>query len=109
MLKELTQADIVFFGELHDNSLNHWLELQVTKDLFLAKKEQLVLGAEMFEADNQTVVDEYLKSLITAKQFETEAKVWQNYQTDYKPLLDFAQENKLKFIATRCPDGRMIR
>ena len=30
MLKELSQADIVFFGELHDNSLNHWLDLQVT-------------------------------------------------------------------------------
>jgi uncharacterized iron-regulated protein len=103
MLKELSQADIVFFGEIHDNSLNHWLELQVTKDLFQAKKEQLILGAEMFEADNQTVVDEYLKSLITAKQFETEAKVWQNYQTDYKPLLDFALQNKLKFIATNIP------
>jgi hypothetical protein len=61
------------------------------------------LGGEMFESDNQTVVDEYLKSFITAKQFETEAKVWQNYQTDYKPLLDFAQENKLKFIATNIP------
>jgi uncharacterized iron-regulated protein len=67
------------------------------------KKEKLILGAEMFEADNQTVMDEYLKSLITAKQFETEAKVWQNYQTDYKPLLDFAQQNKLKFIATNIP------
>jgi uncharacterized iron-regulated protein len=103
MLKELTQADIVFFGELHDNSLNHWLELQVTKDLFQAKKEKLILGAEMFEADNQTVVDEYLKKIITAKQFETEAKVWQNYQTDYKPLLDFAQNNQLKFVATNIP------
>lgn len=103
MLKELVQADIVFFGELHDNSLNHWLELQVTKDLFQAKKEKLILGAEMFEADNQTVVDEYLKKIITAKQFETEAKVWQNYQTDYKPLLDFAQNNQLKFVATNIP------
>ncbi|MES2519369.1 MAG: ChaN family lipoprotein [Bacteroidota bacterium] len=103
MLKELSQADIVFFGELHDNSLGHWLELQVTKNLFQVKKDKLILGAEMFEADNQTVVDEYLKGIITAKQFETEAKVWQNYQTDYKPLLDFAQQNKLKFVATNIP------
>ena len=103
MLKELAEADIVFFGELHDNSLNHWLELQVTKDLYKEKKEKLVLGAEMFEADNQTVVNEYLKGFITAKQFETEAKVWQNYQTDYKPLLDFALKNKLNFVATNIP------
>lgn len=103
MLKELAEADIVFFGELHDNSLNHWLELQVTKDLYKEKKEKLVLGAEMFEADNQTVLNEYLKGFITAKQFETEAKVWQNYQTDYKPLLDFALKNKLNFVATNIP------
>lgn len=103
MLKELAKADIILFGELHDNSLNHWLELQVTKDLFAEKKEKLVIGAEMFEADNQTVMDEYLKGLITAKQFETEAKVWQNYSTDYKPLLDFAKNNNLPFIASNIP------
>ncbi|MEA5260771.1 ChaN family lipoprotein [Arcicella aquatica] len=103
MMKELATADIVFFGELHDNSLNHWLELQVTKDLFALKKEKLVLGAEMFEADNQTVLTEYLKGFITAKQLETEAKVWQNYQTDYKPLLDFALKNKLNFVASNIP------
>jgi uncharacterized iron-regulated protein len=57
----------------------------------------------MFEADNQVVLDEYLKGIITGKQFETEAKMWQNYATDYKPMVDFAQKNKIPFVATNIP------
>ena len=103
MLSEAKEADIVFFGELHDNPIAHWLELQVTKDLYTEKGGKLVLGAEMFEADNQVVLDEYLKGIITGKQFETEAKMWQNYATDYKPMVDFAQKNKIPFVATNIP------
>ena len=103
MLKVLEKADIVLFGELHNNPICHWMELQVTKDLFALKKGGLVFGAEMFEADNQTVIDEYLTGLITSKQLEAEAKVWNNFATDYKPLLDFARDKKLSFIATNIP------
>ena len=47
-------SDIVFFGELHDSPICHWLELELTKDLYSEKKENLVIGAEMFESDNQS-------------------------------------------------------
>src|SRR5690606_19237490 len=30
-------------------------------------------------------------------------RLWNNYKTDYKPLIDFAKENKLDFIATNIP------
>jgi uncharacterized iron-regulated protein len=103
MVKQLAEADIVFFGETHNNPICHWLELQVTKDLFAAQKEKLVLGAEMFEADNQLVINEYLEGKITASQLEAESKIWKNYQTDYKPLMDFAKKNKLSFVATNIP------
>lgn len=103
MLKKLTDADVVFFGEEHDNPICHWLQLEVAKDLFEAKKSNFVIGAEMFEADNQLVLDEYLKGQITAKQLEDETKVWNNYATDYKPLVELAKANKIPFIATNIP------
>ena len=103
-LLELTSsADIVFFGELHDNPMAHWLQLQLTKDFYKKRGSDLVLGAEMFEADDQIIMNEYLDSVITKKNFEKEAKLWDNYKTDYKPLVDFAQKNKLAFIATNVP------
>jgi uncharacterized iron-regulated protein len=102
MIKALAKADIVLVGELHDNSLDHWLELQVAKDLY-ALRNDLVLGFEMFEADDQLVLDEYLTGVIEERHLLNEAKVWENYKTDYKPLIEFAKEKKLPAIATNPP------
>ena len=103
MLKEAGDADIVLFGESHDNPISHWLQLELTKDLYETIKDKLVLGAEMFETDNQVVLDEYLNGLISESSFESNARLWPNYKTDYKPLVLFAKENKLKFVATNVP------
>lgn len=102
MIKALSEADVVFFGELHNNSVAHWLELQVLKDLHSVRSE-VVLGMEMFEADNQLVLDEYLRGIIDEKSFLNEARLWDNYKTDYKPLVEFARKNDLPVIATNVP------
>jgi uncharacterized iron-regulated protein len=93
--------DVVLFGEYHNNSVAHWLQLELTKDL--AEKKQLVLGAEMLEADNQKQVNQYLAGEISQKGLDTLARLWNNYKTDYKPLVDFAKEKKFNFIATNVP------
>lgn len=103
MIKALGQADVVLFGELHNNPICHWLEVQVMEDLYQIKKDKLVLGAEMFEADNQLILNEYLQGKITEGHLQTEAKVWDNYATDYKPLVDFAKARRIPFIATNIP------
>ena len=101
LLEAAAKADVVFFGENHDNSLNHWLELELTKDL--SEKRGLVMGAEMIEADNQDELDQYLKGEIDQKVFDTEARLWKNHNTDYKPLVDFAKDNNIGFVATNVP------
>ncbi|KAF2518345.1 ChaN family lipoprotein [Flavobacterium salilacus subsp. salilacus] len=101
LLKTAAKADVVFFGEHHDNSINHWLELELTKDL--SAQKGLVMGAEMIEADNQDELNQYLKGEIDQKAFDTVARLWNNYKTDYKPLVDFAKENNIPFIATNVP------
>ena len=70
MLDDLGKADIVLFGELHDNPISHWLELEVTKDLYEFKKEDILLGAEMFETDNQLIINEYFDNLIPQNYFD---------------------------------------
>ncbi len=102
MMKEAAKADLTFFGELHDNSMAHWLELQVMKEIF-AQRGAVTLGMEMFEADNQIILNEYLSGLIDEKLLLSEAKVWDNYKNDYKPLVEFAKEKKQRVIATNVP------
>jgi uncharacterized iron-regulated protein len=92
---------VVLFGEHHNNSIIHWLQLELTKDL--AEKKNLVLGAEMFEVDNQTELNNYLSGKINQKQLDSTARLWKNYRTDYKPLVEFAKEKKFNFIATNIP------
>lgn len=103
MLKSIQKSDMLFFGELHNNPIAHWLQIEVTKDLLDAKKENLVLGAEMFETDNQLLLDEYLNDLISKKNFKKEARLWNNYDTDYEPLVELAKSNNLRFVATNIP------
>jgi uncharacterized iron-regulated protein len=103
LVTDALDADIVLFGELHNNPICHWLELQLLKDFYSRKKDKLVLGAEMFEADDQVVLNEYLQRKITGRQLETEIKLWNNYATDYKPLVEFALTNNIPFIATNIP------
>ena len=101
LLNAAEETDVLFFGEHHDNSLIHWLQLELTKDL--AEERELVLGAEMIEADNQKQLDQYLRGEIDQKAFDTLARLWTNHKTDYKPLVDFAKENNIPFIATNIP------
>lgn len=103
MLKAASRSDIIFFGEMHDNPICHWLELELTRDLYQVKGKNLLLGAEMLETDNQLLLQEYLTKMIRKKDFESEAKLWPNYKTDYAPLVDFAREKGLKFVATNIP------
>lgn len=99
--KQLSKADIILFGEFHNNPISHWLQLEVTQDLH--QQKALILGAEMLEADNQDVLDLYLKDSIDAKGLDTLARLWPNHKTDYAPLVNFAKKHQLPFIATNIP------
>lgn len=103
LVKELAEYDVVFFGENHNSSINHWLQLKITEALYQQKKGQLILGAEMFERDNQSQLNQYLSGEFDAKTLKDSARLWNNYATDYKPLVDFAKDKKLNFIATNIP------
>ena len=103
MLDRCVRADVVLFGEIHEHPVVHRLELELARDLVEIKKDDLMLGAEMLEADNQLIVDEYLAGLIEHEHLVNEAKVWENYGTDYRPLVDVAREHGLRFIATNIP------
>ncbi len=101
MIKELAKTDIALIGEYHNNPISHWLELEITKDCHDLR--ELVLGAEMFEQDNQSALDAFLAGKLSAKGLDSAARLWKNYPTDYAPLVNFAKEKQLVFAATNVP------
>lgn len=101
LLKASEKSDLVLFGEFHDNPISHWLELELTQDVH--QNKSIVMGAEMFERDNQAALNKYLKGEINQKGLDTLARLWNNYKTDYKPLVEYAKSKKLPFVATNIP------
>ena len=92
-------------GEQHDDAVAHFLQLQIFKAAVekYSKDRKVALSLEMFERDVQTVVDEYLKNLISETHFLASSRPWGNYKTDYRPLVELAKEKNLPVIAANAP------
>ncbi len=104
MLKGVSEADVCLFGELHDDPVSHWLELRMIKNLHTLKGEKFIVGAEMWERDNQLLLDEMMRDgLIDGPTYMESSKLWPNMETDYLPLLQYAKSNDIPFIATNIP------
>jgi uncharacterized iron-regulated protein len=97
----LMHKDVIFFGELHNNPICHWLQLELTQDI--GNYKPVTLGAEMFEADNQVSLNEYLAGRLSARGLDSAARLWNNYKTDYAPLVNYAKSKGYPFIATNIP------
>ena len=104
MIEDLADADMVFFGEYHTNPISHWMQIEMSHSFYAIKGDKMFFGAEMFENGNQLVLNEYLAGFYDEKKMMPEVtQMWGNYKTDYKPLVEFAKENGLRFIATNIP------
>jgi uncharacterized iron-regulated protein len=105
IIESLKAVDVVFLGENHDDAAAHYLQNEIFRRAFEKHggKRSVALSLEMFERDVQTVVDEYLKDLISENHFLLSARAWGNYKTDYKPLVEFAKANRLRVIAANAP------
>lgn len=103
LAKRLQKYDVVFFGEFHDQSEIHQYELEFLKAMYKAKGAKLALSMEMFEADNQSKLNNFLADTLSEENFLAASRPWPNYGTDYAPLVNFAKEKKMPVIAANVP------
>ncbi len=102
IVEEMKNYDVLFFGEEHNDSVGHYLELELLKKMYESYGENFSLSMEMFETDCQLVLNEYLQGQIRERNFLKEARAWSNYR-DYKPMIEFAKEKKIDVIAANAP------
>lgn len=101
---------VVCVGEKHDDPAAHEVEAALFKmaaERAVASKRPLALSLEMFERDVQAVLDEYLADIISEKHFLLSSRPWNNYQTDYRPLIETAHAQKIPVLAANAP-GRYV-
>lgn len=102
IVNDLNNADVLFFGEEHNDSTGHQLEYLLLQKIAAKYPGKIALSMEMFETDCQNVLNEYLRGLIREKNFKTDARAWSNYK-DYRPLIEFAKNNHIPVVAANAP------
>lgn len=98
----LSTANVIFFGEQHDDSLTHVAENEFLQALYKIRQGDLALSLEMFETDGQVALNEYLNGFINEDRLITDARGWGNYK-DYRPMVEFAKQHKFPVIAANAP------
>lgn len=129
MVDRLAAVDVVFLGEEHIDSIAHVLQRRLLDELHrrmvseevgapdtlsdgtivrrYLRRRPVVLAMEMFETDVQRVLDEYLSGLIREEDFLEASRSWENYTTDYRPLVEYARRRAIPVVASNAP-GRYV-
>ena len=96
------KADLVFFGEQHDDPATHASELAVLAALG-ERRPGVVVTLEMFERDVQPLVDQYLAGTISEANFLAGSRPWDRYTTDYRALVELARVRGWPVVAANVP------
>ncbi len=102
MLQQLSGADVIFFGEQHDDPETHRAEAELL-DAIGRLGRPVVLSLEMFERDVQPVVDDYINGRITEAVFLSRSRPWDRYNTDYRRMIELAKEKHWPVVAANVP------
>ncbi|MDH5805752.1 MAG: ChaN family lipoprotein, partial [Gemmatimonadota bacterium] len=104
--------EVVFIGESHDDPTGHFLELELLRraheaygmtDVEDEVVRPVAVSLEFFQRDAQPILDEYLAGLITESTFRTDSRPWPRYETDYRPVVEYAKDHGLAVIAANAP------
>lgn len=106
MLSALRETRIVYVGETHDNPAAHRLELQILKAMAEHHPGRLSLGMEMFNIDQQSVLDRWTAGELDERTFLKESAWHSNWRMDfdyYRDILLFAREHGIPVIGLNAP------
>lgn len=102
MVKKSADFDVIFFGEFHDDSLNHSIQAAYLQSLYESGIKANV-SLEMFERDVQKHLDNYLSGNTDEEEFLKNSRPWPDYKKFYKPLVEIPKQFNSKVIAANIP------
>ncbi|GER94562.1 hypothetical protein A45J_2326 [hot springs metagenome] len=101
IIEAVSSKKIVYIGEYHDRFAHHNVQLEVIKGLH-KKNKKIAIGMEMFQRPFQKVLDDYIAGMINEKEFLKKSEYFKRWGFDYnlyKPILDFAVQEKIPVVA----------
>lgn len=105
MVESLTNARLIYIGEVHTLKRHHRFQLRVIEALY-QKNTRLAIGLEMLPFTVQEHLDRWIEGELKEKEFlkliDWEGNWAINFDL-YKPIFDFAREKKIRLLALNAP------
>lgn len=95
------RADVVLFGEEHNDFVCNQIEAQLLAAL--AADRPTSLAMEFFETDTQAALDAYLDGKLDESDFRKAARQGKAYSRSHRPLIEICREMNLPVIAANTP------
>jgi uncharacterized iron-regulated protein len=103
MIDDIKKAKLIFVGETHDNKLHHRLQLDVIRKLH-DLKIPIAVGLEMFTAENQDVLDQWIRGELSEDNFiKAYYANWNFPWPLYGDIFLYAKDNKIPLIGLNIP------
>jgi uncharacterized iron-regulated protein len=102
MYAAVSDARIIYVGETHDNPAAHRLELQILEAVLHRHPGQVSLGMEMFNNEQQAVLDDWVAGKLSEKEFLKASDwygVWSQDFRYYRDILNLARDHRVPVVA----------
>ena len=106
LFSDLTRYPLVYVGELHDNPASHRLQVEILKAMQARHPGKVALGMEMFNSEQQDVLNQWVAGELSEKEFLRESRWFDNWKTDfelYRELLEYSRDQRIPVIALNVP------
>jgi uncharacterized iron-regulated protein len=105
MVRELGRIDMVFVGEDHVKGRHHKAQLDIITALY-GKRISLAIGLEMFRAENQEVLNRWVKGgLDTGVFIKTYYENWNFPWPLYRDIFVYSREKRMPMIGLNVPEN----
>ncbi|MEW8505314.1 MAG: ChaN family lipoprotein [Candidatus Thiodiazotropha sp.] len=101
LIEKVSDSQVVFIGETHDQYQHHLNQLAIIKGLH-AKHSDLAIGLEFFFQPYQAALDRYIAGEIDESDLLRESEYFNRWRFDYRlyrPIIQYAREHGIPLIA----------
>jgi len=99
LIRHIVSSDIVYHGDYHPLKQSQRAVLRILREI--VDKRKIILCLEMFYADDQRFIDQYMQRKLTRKAFLEKInyeKKWGFRWENWKPIIDICRKNNIQII-----------
>lgn len=101
LIEKLEQTPVVFIGEHHDHGGHHQMQLEVIRAL--AKRQKIAIGLEMFQAEDQQALDDWIVGTSSSEEFRQIYQRNWGWWSLYEPIFSYARQERIPMVGLNLP------